>query len=135
MSTIPPITGSSSAAVANSPNTKSALSTLDPNAFLSILSAEMQNQDPTQPSDPTQWVTQLSQLTGVQQTVQTNTTLSQLLSLQSMGQAASAVGRSVTSADGSTAGVITSVVVNQGQLTATLSNGSTLLLGNGVTFS
>ena len=31
---------------------------LDPNAFLSILTTELQHQDPTQPADPTQQVSQ-----------------------------------------------------------------------------
>ena len=46
--------------------------TVDYNQFLTLLIAEIKNQDPTQPMDPTQSVTQLATISGVQQAMQTN---------------------------------------------------------------
>ena len=69
----------------NTASTKSAASsasnttTIDYNSFLQLLVTEMQNQDPTQPMDPTQTVTQLATFSGVEQAVQTNSILSSLL--------------------------------------------------------
>ena len=76
--------------------------TVDYNQFLTLLIAEIKNQDPTQPMDPTQSVTQLATISGVQQAMQSNATLSSLLTTSSLSQAAWLVGQTVTSADGKT---------------------------------
>jgi flagellar basal-body rod modification protein FlgD len=107
----------------------------DSSGFLNILMAEMQNQDPTQPSDPTQWATQYAQMTGVQQSVLTNQKLDGLLTEQALSQASGAVGRTVQSADGSISGKIVSVQLNGTVLQATLDSGQSLQLGSGITFS
>jgi flagellar basal-body rod modification protein FlgD len=95
----------------------------------------MQNQDPTQPMDPTQTVTQLATFSGVEQAVQTNSILSSLLSNSSLSQASSLIGHTVTSADGSTTGVIQSVSLTSAGMTATLANGGTVTLTSGITIS
>jgi flagellar basal-body rod modification protein FlgD len=125
--------------VNNSTNTSStsaaaASPTVDYNQFLNLLIAEIKNQDPTQPMDPTQSVTQLATISGVQQAMQTNATLSSLLTTSSLSQAELMVGQTITSADGSTTGQVASVNVTATGSTATLTNGSTVALTNGVTF-
>ena len=125
----------------NTASTKSAASsasnttTIDYNYFLQLLVTEMQNQDPTQPMDPTQTVTQLATFSGVEQAVQTNSILSSLLSNSSLSQASSLIGHTVTSADGSTTGVIQSVSLTSAGMTATLANGGTVTLTSGITIS
>ncbi|OWY00871.1 hypothetical protein B6V76_15545 [Thioclava sp. IC9] len=47
----------------------------DYNSFLQLLTAQIRNQDPLKPMDSTQFVSQLAQLSQVEQTVQTNTNL------------------------------------------------------------
>jgi flagellar biosynthetic protein FliQ len=54
--------------------------------------AEMKNQDPTQPMDPSQMVSQLATVSEVGQAVQTNTTLNSLLTATSLSQAEQLVG-------------------------------------------
>ncbi len=54
--------------------------------------AEMKNQDPTQPMDPSTMVSQLATVSEVGQAVQTNTTLSSLLTASSLTQAENLVG-------------------------------------------
>ncbi len=41
---------------------------LDKNTFLKLMMVQLQNQDPLQPSDPTQYVSELAQLTTLEQT-------------------------------------------------------------------
>jgi flagellar basal-body rod modification protein FlgD len=106
--------------------------TVDYNQFLNLLIAEIKNQDPTQPMDPTQSVTQLATISGVQQAMQTNATLTSLLTSSSLSQAEQLVGQTITSADGSTSGQVASVNVSATGSTATLTNGSTVTLANGV---
>ena len=104
---------------------------LNYNDFLTLLMAEMKNQDPTQPMDPSQMVSQLATVSEVGQAVQTNTTLSSLLTATSLSQAEQLVGRTLTSADGSTSGQVASVSVTGAGATATLTNGATVSLANG----
>jgi flagellar basal-body rod modification protein FlgD len=56
------------------------------NEFLNLLMTQLQNQDPTQPMDSSQFTTELVQFTGVQQQVDTNSSLSQLISMQQTSQ-------------------------------------------------
>jgi flagellar basal-body rod modification protein FlgD len=113
----------------------SATPTLSYDSFISLLIAELKNQDPTQPMDPSQMVSQLATVSEVGQSVQTNTSLSSLLTTASLTQAEQLVGKSITSADGATSGRVASVTVNGSSATATLSNGQQIPLANGVTVS
>jgi flagellar basal-body rod modification protein FlgD len=107
--------------------------TVDYNQFLTLLIAEIQNQDPTQPMDPTQSVTQLATISGVQQQMQANVTLNSLLANSSLSQAEHLIGQNITSADGTVSGTVASVNVGASGSIATLTNGSTITLANGVT--
>ena len=117
-------------------STTSGSSSVDYNTFLQLLVAELQNQDPTSPTDPTQYLSQLASFSAVGQSVQTNAKLDTMITSSALSQAETAIGRTVTSADGSTSGIVSSVAIGSGgAITATLQNGSTLALGNGVTVS
>ncbi len=125
-----------SASTASSSSAATSAATVDYNSFLKLLVAELQNQDPTSPADPTQYMSQLASFSAVGQTVQTNTKLDTLLTSSALTQAESTVGRTVTSSDGTTSGVVQSVAIGtDGTGTATLVGGKTLVLGSGVTVS
>jgi flagellar basal-body rod modification protein FlgD len=67
--------------------------------FLNMFVAQLQNQDPTAPQDPTQMLTQLAQMTQVEQAYDTNTNLQSLLTAQNTTSglnAVSLVGTTVT---------------------------------------
>jgi flagellar basal-body rod modification protein FlgD len=112
-------------------STTAAAQTLGYNDFLTLLMAEMKNQDPTQPMDPSQMVSQLATVSEVGQAVQTNSTLASLLTATSLSQAEQLIGRTVTSADGSTSGEVASVSVTSAGAVAKLTNGGTVSLANG----
>ena len=130
-----PTSSSSTSSAASAAGSANALQTptVDYNQFLTLLIAEIQNQDPTQPMDPTQSVTQLATISGVQQAMQSNATLSSLLTNSSLAQAEHLIGQTITSADGTTSGTVASVNVGASGSIATLTNGSTVTLANGVT--
>lgn len=118
-------------------STKSAVSatTVDYNAFLKLLITQLRNQDPTEPMDSGQFLSQLASFSGVEQGIQTNQKLDSLLTASSLNHADGAIGHAVTSADGSISGVVKSVkITNEGAI-ATLDTGDTLLLGPGITLS
>jgi flagellar basal-body rod modification protein FlgD len=76
-------------------STGSNLSTITNTEFLQILIAQLQNQDPLNPTDPDQFVTELAEMTQVQSLQSMQTSLSDLatsLGTGSMSQWASAVG-------------------------------------------
>jgi flagellar basal-body rod modification protein FlgD len=55
-------------------NTSSAASssTITSNDFLTLLVSELKNQDPTQPTDPNQYITQLAQVNSLEQLISIN---------------------------------------------------------------
>lgn len=124
----------STAAAVSAATAKSA--TVDYNSFLTLMIAELKNQNPTSPSDPTQYMSQLASFSSVEQQVNTNTKLDSMLTANALSQADGVIGYAVSSADGKTSGIVSSVTLGSGgALTATLTNGSTLALGSGVKIS
>ena len=126
-----PVSNSAATSSASSAAAAATTQSLSYNDFLTLLMAEMKNQDPTQPMDPSQMVSQLATVSEVGQAVQTNTTLASLLTSTSLGQAEQLVGQTITSSDGSTSGQVASVSVTSSGAVATLTNGSTVSLANG----
>ena len=55
---------------------------LDESTFLKLLLAQLKNQDPTNPTDPTAWTQQVASLSQVEQQTNTNKKLDQLVALQ-----------------------------------------------------
>ena len=109
--------------------------TVDYNGFLQLLIAQLKNQDPTQPTDSTQFVSQLASFSAVEQQVQTNAKLDSILTSSKLGQADNIIGRTLTSADGSVSGLVSSVTLSDAGLTATLDDGRTLAVTSGVKVS
>ena len=61
------------------------------NDFLTLLTTQLKHQDPTSPLDPNQFTQELVQFASVEQQMNTNTSLSTMISLQQTQQAASAL--------------------------------------------
>ena len=57
------------------------------NSFLTMLTTQLQNQDPSSPMDSSQFTSEIATFAGVQQQVSTNTNLGQLISMTQNGQA------------------------------------------------
>ena len=108
------------------------------NAFLQLLIAEMKNQDPTNPTDTSQYMSQFAQMSSVEQAMQTNTKLDALLSSSALSQADGLIGRTATFTDSTGAtitGKIKSVSINSDGSIATLDNGTRVMVGAGLTLS
>jgi flagellar basal-body rod modification protein FlgD len=131
-STNPATSAAAQSGTLSTSSTPATTQTLDYNSFLTLLIAEMKNQDPTQPMDPSQMVSQLASVSEVGQAVQTNTTLSSLLTATSLSQAEQLIGKTITSSDGTMSGVVSSVSVTSSGSTATLANGSQVSLASGL---
>ena len=105
------VSNSSSAAQSSATNLVStAESNLGKQDFLTLLIAQLKNQDPLKPQDDSAFVAQLAQFSGLEQQMQTNTSLNQIttqLQGQSNAQLASLVGRTAT-VNGSTVSLASS---------------------------
>ena len=56
----------------NNSSAASGSSDITANDFLTLLVSELQNQDPTQPTDPNEYITQLAQVNSLQQLISIN---------------------------------------------------------------
>jgi flagellar basal-body rod modification protein FlgD len=107
MSTPLPATLNNPSSLANSTSGAAATppsQTLSASDFLQILVAEFQNQDPTAPSDPTQYATQMVEFSNLGQLQNIDSTLQQSPSQQLMQASSAYIGRDVV-ASGSAVGV------------------------------
>lgn len=107
--------------------------TVDYDSFLRLLVTQMKNQDPTKPMESTDYVAQLATFSQVEQSVQMNARLEQMMQLSLFGQADAIIGRTVTSADGQTSGVVKEVRIGNTGIVAVLAGGDEIAIGAGVT--
>jgi flagellar basal-body rod modification protein FlgD len=99
--------------------------------FLSMLTAQIQNQNPLEPIQSSDFAAQLATFSGVEQQVQTNQLLTQLTGRMGLSELASWVGRDVLSAapvrfDGGPLQLVPPEVegANRAELVVTNSNGA-----------
>jgi flagellar basal-body rod modification protein FlgD len=117
------------------PSSAQSRASMDYDAFLRLLIAEMKNQDPLEPTNASEYVSQFASFSVVEQAIQTNQKLDDLLAGLSMSQSGGLIGKQVVSADGSMAGRVEAVrLTGQGPY-ATLDTGQSMLIGPGVTIS
>lgn len=123
---------------ANQTSQQTSKTAVDYQSFLKLLIAEMKNQDPTNPMDTSQYMSQFAQLSTVEQAMQTNSKLDALLSSQSLSQANGLIGKTVSFTDAtgeSFSGKVVSVSINADGSIATLENGTKVAVGPGLTIS
>jgi flagellar basal-body rod modification protein FlgD len=137
---VPSTTTTTSTAMQNNTQTADKSTTaksasLDYTAFLRLLIAQMQNQDPTNPTDPAQWMGQIASFSNVEQAIQTNAKLDSLMTSMALSQVDGLIGRTLTSEDGSVNGVVKSVRIVSGGTVAVLENGDQVLMGAGLKIS
>ncbi len=129
---------SSSASTPSSTGTGTDAAALDQNfnQFLSMLTTQLQNQDPLNPMDTAQFTQQLVMFSQVEQQLKTNSTLSSLLSMQSVnttalgvsfiGKDVQAAGSTFTGGGGSTSALAYSLPTTaaKGTIAITDANGN-----------
>ena len=100
-------TTSSTSSSSGTSSTSSDASTLDGNfsTFLTLLTAQIQNQDPTSPMDTTAWTNQLVEYSSVEQQLKGNQYLSTIASNSgnNMSSAVDYIGKSITATSSSSA--------------------------------
>ena len=81
-------------------------SNLDYQSFLTLLVAQLKNQDPTKPMDSTEYVAQLATFSNVEQAISANKKLDALIQDTRISQAIGLIGRHVSNLDGLGAGTV-----------------------------
>lgn len=109
--------------------------TLGYDAFLKLLVAQMQNQDPTKPMDSTEFVAQLASFSNVEQSVKTNSKLDALITSIGLNQADALIGKYITNFDGTVSGKVVAVQAFSDGAVAELENGQQIMLEAGVKIS
>lgn len=126
----------SAATAANTPSAYPfSAANVDYQSFIRLLVAELSNQNPLEPADPTQHVAQLAAFSNVEQSLQINNKISELLNTVNLSLAGSIIGRTITSADGAVTGTVNSVSVISGGLVAVLDDGQEIRVTNGIEIS
>jgi flagellar basal-body rod modification protein FlgD len=74
---------------------------LNKDAFLQLMMAQLEHQDPLNSSDPTQYVTELAQFTSLEQQTNTAQSAAQTASEQQTASAVALLGHTVTYVDSS----------------------------------
>lgn len=83
-----PVSTTAGTAVSNAANQRNVSSELDKDAFLKLLIAQLQNQDPLEPMDNTEFVSQMAQFSALEQMQNLNSTMT-------ASQAYSIIGKDV----------------------------------------
>ena len=122
----PPTTESSSTSDAKT-------ASIDYDAFLRLLIAQMKNQDPTKPMDSAQFMSQLASFSNVEQGIKMNQKLDTLMTSMALSQADSIVGRVIMASGGEVIGRVAALHIISGGAVAILDDGTEVVLGPGVT--
>jgi flagellar basal-body rod modification protein FlgD len=117
--------GTSGSSISNNSSTS-----LNSSEFLNLMMDELENQNPLDPSssDPTQYLTELAQMTSVEQETDTAQNTQDTAQAQSVSQAVGLIGDAVTYTDPSTgdssSGTVSSVQITTSGPTLTVSGSS-----------
>lgn len=81
--------------------------------FLNLLITQLKNQDPLDPMKDTEFIAQLANFSSLQQMTSINTSMSSLLSQQNYTNAATMIGKQITTSDNQS-GVVSKVGIENG---------------------
>jgi flagellar basal-body rod modification protein FlgD len=138
MSTTTGINGSSTLSTSGTTLSPSATSTsssnsLGENDFLQLMMAQLQNQDPLSPSDPSQYMSELAQFTSLEQEMNISTTTAQSATQQSNASALALLGHTVSYTDSNgdaLSGTVSKVDFSSSGPTLTIGGTSGISLGS-----
>lgn len=75
---------------------------LDKDAFFKLLTTQLSYQDPMEPMDNTEFVSQMAQFSSLEQMENMNSTMDQFLKTQSLAETAGLIGKAVETVDSET---------------------------------
>jgi flagellar basal-body rod modification protein FlgD len=130
MAAIDPLASSSAVGTTPAPVNKTAMSSTD---FMKVMLQQLAHQDPLNPTDSNQLLSQMSEISQLQSNQDMQTNISSLTLQQSIGAAGNLIGKEVqglTETGDSALGAVTSVRVANKTVYLQLDNGKTLPMKN-----
>jgi flagellar basal-body rod modification protein FlgD len=121
-----PVSGSNAVATTTATTTVDRPDQMDKDTFLKLLVAQMRYQDPSNPTDPTQFMSQTAAFSQVEKLDQLDTQNASIVALQKTMNAGALVGHTVSYTDDTGAaqtGSVTSVVLGDDTTEATATIG------------
>ena len=106
---------------------------LKPEDFIKMMITQLQNQDPMEPAKNEQLLAQMSQIGQLQSSTDLQTSLKTMVLQNNIGSAGNLIGKKVNGLDATGAkidGLVTSVRVENDQVSLDLDNGQSLSLSN-----
>lgn len=103
---------------------------MDKDAFLRLLVTQLSHQDPTNPMQDKEFVSQMAQFSSLEQMSNMNSEMKNLIQASQSSQAFSLLGKTVNAVDGAKdiiTGEVTSVFFNEGQVMLQVNNSSVSL--------
>lgn len=122
-------------ALASAQTQSKSKTTVDYEAFLTLLVTQLKNQDPTEPMKSTEYMAQLASFSNVEQSVQIKQQLNDLLQANYIDQGSMLIGKTVATPDGASAGIVEEVQIIEGGIVATLNTGQQVQIGDGIRIS
>jgi flagellar basal-body rod modification protein FlgD len=100
-------------------STQTGMEGLGQDAFLTLLLAQLKNQDPLKPMEDTDFIAQLAQFNSLNQLTQLNTTMKEMATSQSLAQSSALIGKTVTGTSndaGTVTGLVSSLRLTSGKV-------------------
>ncbi len=121
-----PVGGSSSSSTASS-SASNPFASINMNDYFKLIISGLQNQDPTQPTDTSTILNQISQLMNVESTQNLQSSLGAVALGQTVSNASNLVGKTIEGLDSSgnqVVGVVGSATISNGAATLQVTNSS-----------
>lgn len=132
MTDVSAVTGTGQASTSVNADVTKSSNEVDYDAFLTLLVAQLKNQDPTEPVDAEQYLAQLASFSSVEQQIKTNDKLAELLAAQQIGQASNLIGKFVAVEGSPETRQVASVTLADNGVIANLEDGTKLPITSGV---
>jgi flagellar basal-body rod modification protein FlgD len=116
-----------------SSSTTNASSSLTPSDFIQFMVTELQNQDPLDPTDPSQMLSQMTDIGQLQSADTLQSSLTSMVQQNQVAAASSMIGKLVQGTDANTnpqTGIVAAVQVSSTGVNLTLNTGATVPMSN-----
>jgi flagellar basal-body rod modification protein FlgD len=125
--------GTTSSNSSSGTNSASAATQLTANDFIQFMVTQLQNQDPLDPTDSNQMLTQMSQIGQLESSTSLQTSLTGMVQQNQVAAASAMIGKEVNGTDqfsNAVSGVVSAVQVTSNGVQLSLDSGSTVSMNN-----
>jgi flagellar basal-body rod modification protein FlgD len=133
MSAINSLLGGTNSSSSSASSTTNSNLSLTPADFIQFMVTELQNQDPLDPTDPNQMLSQMSEIGQLQSSDTLQSSLTSMVQQNQVAAASSMIGKLVQGTDANSnqqTGIVSAVQVSSTGVNVTLNTGATVPMAN-----